>query len=84
MDGKEFKFGTVSIYNIGTFLSEALKNDGVEEKASLVIYLNEEEFKKVDEDLYYRNREDDEDKFVPSEGEIDINFENVNLMIKQK
>lgn len=84
MEDKEFKFGTVSIYNIGTFLSEALRNDGVEDKASLVIYLSEDEFKKVDEDLFYRNRVDENDKFVPSEGEIDITFEGVNLMIKQK
>jgi hypothetical protein len=81
---KEFNLSSMSIFSIGSVLSETLADYGVKEKADLVIYLNEEEFKKVDEDLFYRNREDESEKFVPSEGEIDITFEGANIIIRQK
>ena len=80
----EFNLGSMSIFSIGDVLSETLRNYGVTEKADLTIYVNEEEFKLVDEDLFYRNRKDESEEFVPSEGEIDINFEGVNMVIKQK
>ena len=74
----------MSIFSIGSVLSETLAEYGVKEKADLAIYLNDEEFKMVDEDLFYRNRKDEKDEFVPSDGEIDINFEGVNITIKKK
>lgn len=80
----EFNLSSMSIFSLGSVLSETLAEYGVKEKADLVIYLNEEEFKKVDEDLFYRNREDEKDEFVPSEGEIDITFEGANIIIKRK
>lgn len=80
----EFNLGSLSIFSIGDVLSETLREYGVREKADLTIYVNEEEFKLVDEDLFYRNRKDESEEFVPSEGEIDINFEGVNMVIKQK
>lgn len=80
----EFKFGTMSIYELGQFISNKLHDDGVKEQAVLTVYVNNEEFKKVDEDLYYRNRTDEKQEFVPSEGEIDINFELVKIIVKEK
>ena len=80
----EFKLGTLSIAEIGNFLSDKLYENGISEKAMLNIYINEEEFKKVDEDLFYRNKKDDNDEFVPSEGEININFDHVEIIIKEK
>jgi uncharacterized protein YneR len=80
----EFNLGSLSIFSIGDVLSETLREYGVREKADLTIYVNEEEFKLVDEDLFYRNRKDESEEFVPSEGEIDITFEGVNMVIKQK
>jgi hypothetical protein len=65
-------------------ISGNLKENGVTQKAELIIYLNKEEFKKVDEDLFYRTKRGDKSDFVPSEGEIDINFEGVKLIIKEK
>ena len=56
----------------------------VTQKAELIIYLNEEEFKRVDEDLFYRNRKGNIEDFIPSEGEIDINFDGVKIIIKQR
>ena len=80
----EFNLSSMSIFSLGSVLSETLAEYGVREKADLTIYLNEEEFTKVDEDLFYRNRKDENEEFVPSEGEIDITFEGANIIIKKK
>ena len=80
----EFNLGSMSIFSLGSVLSETLAEYGVREKADLIIYLNDEEFSKVDEDLFYRNRKDEKEEFVPSDGEIDITFEGVNMKIKNK
>lgn len=80
----EFKFGTVSISELGNFISDKLKEDGIEDTAELNILLNKDEFKRVDEDLFYRMREDESQEFIPSEGEIVINFDKVKINIKEK
>ena len=80
----EFKFGTMSIFELGQFISSKLKEDGVTMQSILTVYVTSEEFKKVDEDLYYRNRKDESQEFIPSEGEIDINFELVKIIVKEK
>ena len=80
----EFNLSSMSIFSLGSVLSETLAEYGVKEKADLTIYLNEEEFKMVDEDLFYRNRKDEKEEFMPSEGEIDITFEGANITIKKK
>ena len=76
----EFKFGTMSIFELGQFISSKLKEDGITIQSELIVYVTSEEFKKIDEDLYYRNRKDESQEFIPSEGEIDINFE----LVKEK
>ena len=80
----DFNLSSMSIFSLGSVLSETLAEYGVKEKADLVIYLNDEEFKMVDEDLFYRNRKDEKEEFIPSEGEIDITFEGANITIKKK
>ena len=80
----EFKFGTMSIMELGQFISSKLKEYGVTMQSELTVYVTSEEFKKVDEDLYYRNRKDESQEFIPSEGEIDINFELVKIIVKEK
>lgn len=80
----EFKFGTMSISELGQFISNKLYNDGVKKQAVLTVYVNNEEFKKVDEDLYYRNKTDENQEFVPSDGEIIVNFDNVKILIKSE
>lgn len=80
----EFKFGTMSIFELGQFISSKLKEDGITIQSELSVYVTSEEFKKVDEDLYYRNRKDESQEFIPSEGEIVINFELVKIIVKEK
>lgn len=79
-----FKFGTMSILELGQFISSKLKEDGITIQSELIVYVTSEEFKKIDEDLYYRNRKDESQEFIPSEGEIDINFELVKIIVKEK
>lgn len=80
----EFKFGTMSIFELGQFISSKLKKDGITIQSELIVYVTSEEFKKIDEDLYYRNRKNESQEFIPSEGEIDINFELVKIIVKEK
>jgi hypothetical protein len=80
----DFKFGSMSIFELGNMVSGSLRESGITQKAELIIYLSKEEFKKVDEDLFYRTKRGDKSDFVPSEGEIDINFEGVKVIIKER
>ena len=84
MMNNEFKFGTMSISELAAMVVEKLKEDGVNEKSELFIYLNKDEFKKVDEDLFYRNKKNDDEEFIPSEGEIDVNFQDIKIIIREK
>jgi len=83
-DVTDFKFGYVGIIDLGSVVSEKLAEYGVGDETTITINLNEEEFKKVDEDLFYRNRKSEEDEFIPSEGEIDIKYDSVRIIIKKK
>lgn len=80
----EFNFGTIGISELGNIISDKLVENGIKIQSELIVYVNKDEFKKVDEDLYYRNKEDDSQEFIPSEGEIIINFEMVKVIIKEK
>ena len=74
----------MSIFELGQFISSKLKEDGITIQSELTVYVTSEEFKKIDEDLYYRNRKDESQEFIPSEGEIDISFELVKIIVKEK
>lgn len=80
----EFRFGTISIVELGNSISNKLREDGITNKSELIVYLSDNEFRKVDEDLYYRNRKDDSEEFVPSDNEIIVNFEMVKIIVKKE
>ena len=80
----EFKFGTMSIFELGQYISSKLKEDGITIQSEFSVYVTSEEFKKIDEDLYYRNRKDESQEFIPSKGEIVINFELVKIIVKER
>ena len=42
------KFGTMSIFEIGQFISSKLKEDGITIQSELIVYVTSEEFKKID------------------------------------
>ena len=80
----EFKFGTLSIFEIGEFVSKKLMEDRVSGNAELTVNLDEKEFKLLDEDLFYRMRTDGTQEFIPSEGEIIVNFDKLRIVVKNK
>ena len=54
-------------------LSETLKSMHVDEDSLLTVKLSDEHFKKLDEDLYYRQN-NSKDEYIPADDEIDLNF----------
>lgn len=66
------------IAEIGLYVSNWLHRFHLSRESELVIPLSEDVFRKIDEDLYYRQNPDGTD-FVPSEDEIAINFENCSI-----
>ena len=79
----EIKFGSISIFELGQLISTKLRDGGITNQSELFIYVNDNDFKKIDEDLFYRNRKDESQEFIPSDEEIIINFELVKVVIKK-
>lgn len=80
----EFTLDTMAIAEIGYNLSKSLMEHGVKE-AELVIPLEDKWFGKVDEDLFYRNREEGSDeKFVPSDKEIKVEVNGLTITFVKK
>ena len=75
---------TNSIFQIGTFLTDTLNisKDKLKD-AKLILCVNEEYFKKIDEDIFYRTNDNKDKKFSPSENEINITFPNNQIIIKK-
>lgn len=80
----EFTLGTTAIVQLGNTVTEFLSKHGVEYPCELSIELPQNEFKKVDEDLFYRNNPSSDDEFMPSESEIDVKLNNLRIVIKKK
>jgi hypothetical protein len=78
-----FNFSTANIYELCEEIVERLNKDGITNDVTLTIPLEKDKFKKVDEDLFYRTKKNDDEEFVPSEGEINVRVENVVLIITE-
>lgn len=68
------------LYEIGFDLSEKLAKNKLQSKNELYLTVDELSFKKIDEDLYYRNNPDGKD-FVPSSTNIHVIFPNLDIII---
>ena len=77
------KFGTMSIFELGQSITAKLREDGITDQSKLFVYVGKDDFKKIDEDLFYRNKTDETKEFIPSEGEIVVDFELVKIIIKE-
>ena len=82
MANDEFLLGASKIFEIGSYLDEMLHKARVDKECTLVINVSKDDFKKVDEDLFYRQSKEG-DELIPSEGEIDVKFKKVNIIIKE-
>lgn len=79
----ELKLNSYEIFELGEMIDSKLHENGITEKSVLTIYVNSEELNKIDEDLYYRNNPEGKD-YVPSDGEIIVNFKNVVIKFLEK
>lgn len=64
-------------YDIHTKLAKC----GIKSDAILTISVDKNSLRKIDEDLFYRQNDNDKD-FVPSENEVNVIFENITVKIK--
>lgn len=71
-----------NIFKLGSELSENLIKNKLLIDNTLTIKVDEESFKKIDEDLYYRNNKDGEG-FEPSFSNITIKFPHLNIIIEK-
>lgn len=76
-----FNLSTMNISDIASTIQHKLDMFGVDGKSELIIYVDGDEFRKVDEDLYYRNRSDDGEKFTPSDGEVVVGFGKLTVKV---
>lgn len=76
----DLKLSTYGIADIGSVISNKLGEYNVHD-ASLVIKLSNDDFSKVDEDLFYRNKVDESVKYVPSDDCINVSFDNIDIVI---
>lgn len=79
----DFTLNTNILYEIGKNASTELLSHGVKTTATLLIPLGKEEFEKLDEDLFLRNKKSDDEKFQPSEGVIELFFEQLVIKIEK-
>lgn len=75
---------TNKISEIGNYISEQMKILNIKE-STFNVYVDSDSFKKIDEDLFFRmNEKNDNKEFIPSEKEILISFPNIKFIINEK
>ena len=69
----------MKIYELGEHISKFLNENGLSKENDLVVKVDKIQLKKIDEDLYYRNKPKGEE-FVPSDNDVVVKFENLNII----
>lgn len=72
---------TYKIAELGDMIDKKLHDYKVTENNTLIICVSDEMFRKIDEDLFYRQRKDDKEQFTPSTDEILISFNCLTIKI---
>lgn len=80
---KKKQMGFFDILELGQLVENQLAVYDNKNNNELKIYVEEELFKKIDEDIYYRQH-NKEEKFHPSDDTILINFEYLRIIISKK
>ena len=76
---KELTLNSNKIFELGEYIAKFLLDNGLDKENDLVIKVSKEWLKKIDEDLYYRNKPKGEE-FVPSDNDVVVKFENLNII----
>lgn len=75
----ELTLNSMKIYELGEHISKFLNENGLSKENDLVVKVDKIQLKKIDEDLYYRNKPKGEE-FVPSDNDVVVKFENLNII----
>ena len=73
------KLSSSKIFELGEYITKYLRENGIERQSDLLIRVDKSDLKKIDEDLYYRNKPEGEE-FTPSDENVIVNFENFNIV----
>ena len=69
----------MKIFELGEYIAKFLTENGLVKENDLVIKVTKEELKKIDEDLYYRNKPEGKE-FTPSDNDMVVKFEHLNII----
>lgn len=76
---------TSTITELLETIDAKLKELKIMEKCEVSFEVRQEDFRKIDEDLFYRLRQDDDTEFVPSTEDLYVNYgERLAIKIKKK
>jgi len=75
----ELTLNSIKIYELGEYIAKFLNENGLTQENDLVIKVDKSQLKKIDEDLYYRNKPKGEE-FEPSDDTVVVKFENLNII----
>ena len=75
----EITLNSIKIYELGEYIAKFLNENGLHKENDLVINVTKDELRKIDEDLYYRNKPEGKE-FVPSDNDIIVKFDNLNII----
>ena len=75
----ELTLNSMKIFGLGEYIAKFLTENGLVKENDLVIKVTKEELKKIDEDLYYRNKPEGKE-FTPSDNDVVVKFENLNII----
>jgi hypothetical protein len=75
----ELTLNSMKIFELGEYIAKFLTENGLVKENDLVIKVTKEELKKIDEDLYYRNKPEGKE-FTPSDNDVVVKFENLNII----
>ena len=75
----ELTLNSLKIFELGEYVSKYLNDNGLNSENDLVIKVSKEGLRKIDEDLYYRNKPEGKE-FTPSDTDVVVKFENLNII----
>jgi hypothetical protein len=67
------------VSELGEYISKYLNDNGLSQENDLVVNVTKEQLRKIDEDLYYRNKPEGQE-FTPSDTDVVVKFENLNMI----
>ena len=80
----EIKLDKNTLIQLGNSLFDVLHEVNVTKDCQLIINVDNVSFKKIDEDIYYRDNKDENKNFEPSENEIVLKFHNLKIIIRKE